>query len=143
MKYDLTSILTTNLIGDDEGLPARLRRQDELLGKIKCIKPSLGNYIMDFEMAVLIDVLNASDEYFYTTFPGLKSFSAEKRREFASAIRDHASLCARCRQKVHNDMEWAKTVDRSIARHRQGISRAVDNETTPEADHLRDRMNFV
>lgn len=124
-KFENT--LADLMFGEDEKLPERLREQEENLKKEKCAKSEIGKWLEDFELPVLLEILNSSDDYFNESFPEMKSFNRLERQEFAGEIEEHVKICHRCGAKVKYDLEWEKEVEASISGNKQTLKKSLED----------------
>lgn len=128
MKFDATATLANLMIGDDRNLPNRLREQKADLTRYKCVKPEIGKWLEDFELPVLVEILNSPDDYFFEKFPKLKLFTRSKRRTFAKEVQEHCKICKRCRLKVSQDLDWEKEVESFVFNHKDNIKKSLENK---------------
>lgn len=126
---DITTVITNYMLGDDETMPSRLRKREMDLQKLTCEQKEIGKYLEKYEISVLIDILNSSDEYFNEYFSHMKSFNRSKRQAFAREIEHHGKTCPRCRLKIQNDLDWEKEFDVAVSNHRQSLEETFKSRT--------------
>jgi hypothetical protein len=136
MTLNLAQTLVNFMVGNDTGLPARLRSEEKTLEGLICIRPEYGDWLRDFEMPILIELLNSSDSYFHRSFPGMTTFDSTKRKSLATEIQKHASICPRCIQKIAYDRVWEKQVESTIIQNRDSLRKSAQAGEEPmEDDH--------
>ncbi|MDQ3801651.1 MAG: hypothetical protein M3384_19685 [Acidobacteriota bacterium] len=125
MGFNITNAVAELLLDNDEGLPTRLRRQEENLKKKKCINTEIGKWLEDFELPFLIDIFNSPDEYFGRKFTEMKDFALEQRKALLKEIEEHAKICEHCRLKISYDLEWDREVEAAIFNHRRTLKKSL------------------
>lgn len=120
----ITDTLTDLMVFDDEDLPVRLREQEEKLKRRICTNPEIGKLLEEFEMPILLEILNSSDEYYFENFPEKKSFIQSKRQAFGEEVRQHGESCPRCSLKIAFDAQWEGEIEETISSHEEVLKEA-------------------
>ena len=123
----LENTLADLMVAEDNNLPERLRQQEENLKREKCVKPEIGKWLEDFEMPVLLEILNSSKEYFHENFAEMESFDLSKRQAFAKEVEEHGKNCPRCSLKIKYDSEWEEKTEESLFNHRGSLREVLEN----------------
>ncbi|HEV7702279.1 MAG TPA: hypothetical protein VGO63_02465 [Candidatus Paceibacterota bacterium] len=120
MVDDLAETLFEQMIEEDPGLKERLEQKEKDLKKLECSESKFWSFLEIFELDILVEMLGASDEYFFKKFPNMsRSFNSQTRAKFAKDIQEHATSCPRCKQKIANDRAWEAEVDKNLAKLRE------------------------
>jgi hypothetical protein len=122
---EIENALADVLLKNRSGIALRLKEQASELAKTPCSDRSLGAWLEDYELPILIELLNSPDEYFHDRFDNLKDFDLAKRKKLAGDILEHSKVCAHCRLKVSFDSEFADTVDEVIEDNREELRRRI------------------
>jgi hypothetical protein len=95
--------------------------QQAELANIVCSHPSVGNWIDEFEMPFLLEMLSADDEDIATNFPGVE-LSGPDRHMLCDAVIEHAAECPHCQLKMKNDAELEAAIHRESDHGREYAS---------------------
>lgn len=121
MESDIISTIAELMVSGNENLSDRLCREQEILNRIKCTNSKIGSWIDDFELPVLLEILDSPDSYFYKNFPNLKSLNYQKRQDLAEKIQNHAGVCEHCKLKIKYDTDWEIRVNAVIEQNRSNL----------------------
>ena len=125
MSYETIKKLAGMMATDNETLAEHLYEEENRLDELKCTEEILyGKWIEEWELPVLIEILESDDDYFFLRFPRLNTFSRDKRLTFARELERHVENCERCSLKVQQDAEWVEEVD-AFGEENEEILRAV------------------
>lgn len=121
MITDVRKDFFSLMVANNNKIPRQLREQEEILNSIKCENLTLGKWLEEFELSVLVEILNASDEYIAESFPKAQSLNLQERQNLAEEISHHSQICQYCKLKAQYDSEWKEEVDESIAQFKSTI----------------------
>jgi hypothetical protein len=128
MEPSVENVLVELILNKQSNISTKLKEQADELDHIPCTDPSLGAWLDDYELSI-VEILDSPDEYFYSRFPELKEFDAERRKKLADEILEHSRTCAHCRRKVEFDSEFASIVDEVIDVNRDELKELLSVTT--------------
>lgn len=121
MKRAITETVAELIIIKEEGLKQYLLHHEETLQAIECTDKEIGALIHEFELPLLLEIIEGPKEYFDQIFPDFAYLTCEARKDFAARLQTHTRECEHCELKVYYDSEWACKVDTMVSQNLEQI----------------------
>jgi hypothetical protein len=117
---------------EDELSPLLARLICEVVGKVpkqlvahdKCSNPTLGKWIDNCDVPLLMETLALGDAIFKEEFPEIP-LTAEQRKVVANTLEAQCERCEHCQAKRAEDLAWRSWVVQAIARDKSVVRKVL------------------